>query len=59
MSRTYHVVDADGHILEPLGLWQAFMDVPSSLSDLAKNQRFLEFNVFHAPLYGIKWPGLI
>jgi uncharacterized protein len=26
MSRAYHVVDADGHILEPLSLWQDYMD---------------------------------
>src|SRR5476649_22139 len=26
MSRSYRVVDADGHILEPLSLWQDYMD---------------------------------
>jgi hypothetical protein len=26
MSRAYHVVVADGHILEPLNLWQDYMD---------------------------------
>jgi predicted TIM-barrel fold metal-dependent hydrolase len=26
MSRAYHVVDADGHILEPISLWQDYMD---------------------------------
>jgi len=26
MTRTYNVVDADGHILEPLTLWQDYMD---------------------------------
>ena len=26
MSRTYNVVDADGHILEPISLWQDYMD---------------------------------
>jgi len=26
MSRAYNVVDADGHILEPLDLWQRYMD---------------------------------
>src|SRR5262249_14120143 len=26
MARTYNVVDADGHILEPLDLWDHYMD---------------------------------
>src|SRR5258707_12050572 len=26
MSRAYNVVDADGHILEPLDLWDNYMD---------------------------------
>src|ERR1700674_4527358 len=26
MARTYNVVDADGHILEPLDLWDKYMD---------------------------------
>ena len=26
MARTYNVVDADGHILEPLDLWDQYMD---------------------------------
>lgn len=26
MSRAYNVVDADGHILEPISLWQDYMD---------------------------------
>src|SRR5438270_11084030 len=26
MSRAYNVVDADGHILEPLDLWDQYMD---------------------------------
>jgi len=26
MSRTYNVIDADGHILEPLDLWDKYMD---------------------------------
>ena len=26
MSRTYNVIDADGHVLEPLDLWQRYMD---------------------------------
>jgi len=26
MTRTYNVVDADGHILEPLDLWDRYMD---------------------------------
>src|SRR5690349_1033291 len=26
MTRAYHVVDADGHILEPLDLWDRYMD---------------------------------
>ena len=26
MSRAYNVVDADGHILEPLDLWDKYMD---------------------------------
>ena len=26
MSRTYNVIDADGHILEPLDLWAKYMD---------------------------------
>jgi len=26
MTRAYNVVDADGHILEPLDLWDCYMD---------------------------------
>ena len=26
MSRTYNVVDADGHVLEPLDVWDQYMD---------------------------------
>jgi hypothetical protein len=26
MSRTYHVIDADGHVLEPFTLWYDYMD---------------------------------
>src|SRR3954454_11950699 len=26
MTRTYNVIDADGHILEPLDLWDRYMD---------------------------------
>src|SRR5437764_15040342 len=26
MSRAYNVVDADGHILEPLDLWEKYME---------------------------------
>ena len=26
MTRTYNVIDADGHILEPLDLWDKYMD---------------------------------
>ena len=26
MSRAYNVIDADGHILEPLDLWEKYMD---------------------------------
>jgi hypothetical protein len=26
MARTYNVVDADGHILEPLDLWDNYID---------------------------------
>ena len=26
MSRVYNVIDADGHILEPLDLWAKYMD---------------------------------
>lgn len=26
MSRTYNVIDADGHVLEPIGLWDDYMD---------------------------------
>jgi len=26
MARSYHVVDADGHILAPLDLWERYMD---------------------------------
>ena len=26
MTRTYNVIDADGHILEPLDLWDTYMD---------------------------------
>ena len=26
MTRTYNVIDADGHILEPVDLWQTYMD---------------------------------
>src|SRR5262249_27323147 len=26
MGRTYNVIDADGHVLEPLDLWEKYMD---------------------------------
>jgi hypothetical protein len=26
MNRAYNVIDADGHILEPLDLWDRYMD---------------------------------
>jgi hypothetical protein len=26
MARAYNVVDADGHLLEPLDLWERYMD---------------------------------
>ena len=26
MARAYNVADADGHILEPLDLWERYMD---------------------------------
>jgi hypothetical protein len=26
MARTYNVIDADGHILEPLDLWERYID---------------------------------
>jgi hypothetical protein len=26
MARTYKVIDADGHILEPLDIWDRYMD---------------------------------
>ena len=26
MTRAYNVIDADGHILEPLSLWADYMD---------------------------------
>ena len=26
MTRAYHVIDADGHILEPLSLWDDYID---------------------------------
>jgi hypothetical protein len=26
MGRTYNVIDADGHILEPLDLWTHYID---------------------------------
>ena len=27
MARTYNVVDADGHILEPLDLWDQYLSL--------------------------------
>jgi hypothetical protein len=26
MSRTYDIIDADAHVLEPLDLWEKYMD---------------------------------
>ena len=26
MSRSYHVIDADGHVLEPFTLWNDYLD---------------------------------
>ena len=26
MARTYNVIDADGHILEPVDIWDRYMD---------------------------------
>jgi len=30
MSRAYNVIDADGHILEPLDLWGKYIDPNSA-----------------------------
>jgi hypothetical protein len=38
MARSYRVIDADGHVLEPVDLWDRYMDpayhnrAPASLS---------------------------
>ena len=26
MSRTYNIIDADGHVLEPLDMWDQYLD---------------------------------
>ncbi|MBO0709655.1 MAG: amidohydrolase [Acetobacteraceae bacterium] len=47
MARAYNVIDADGHILEPLDLWQRYMDpayrdqAPSTVVDANGRQRLL------------------
>src|ERR1700733_12267625 len=47
MPRTYNVVDADGHILEPLDLWDRYIDpayrelAPKMITDPDGNQRQL------------------
>lgn len=47
MTRAYNVIDADGHILEPLDLWQRYMDpqyrdqAPSTVTDQNGRQRLL------------------
>ena len=47
MARTYNVVDADGHILEPLDLWDRYIDpafrdrAPELITDTDGKQRLL------------------
>jgi uncharacterized protein len=47
MGRAYNVIDADGHILEPLDLWQRYMDpayrdqAPSTMVDQNGKTRLL------------------
>src|SRR5580693_6558083 len=47
MTRQYNVVDADGHILEPLDLWERYMDpafhdrAPRLITDKDGKQRLL------------------
>jgi len=56
MSRTYNVIDADGHVLEPLGLWDRYMDPafreqgPRMFVDADGKERLrLEGKVFGSP----------
>jgi len=47
MVREYHVIDSDGHILEPLTLWNDYMDLafrdraPKLVKDKDGKQRLL------------------
>jgi hypothetical protein len=47
MSRNYQVIDADGHVLEPVTLWQDYIDpayrerAPRVLTDAQGKQRLV------------------
>ena len=56
MSRTYNVVDSDGHVLEPVDLWQRYIDDPAYLERAPKyfiDERGKEMMWFHGP--GFSW----
>ena len=47
MARTYNVIDADGHILEPVDIWEKYMDpsyrdrAPKMIIDTDGKERLL------------------
>ena len=56
MGRTYKVIDADGHILEPIDLWDRYMDPAYReraprlvLDDNGKERLLIEGNIYGNP----------
>jgi hypothetical protein len=48
MARTYDIIDADGHVLEPVDLWDKYLDpgyrdrAPRMIIDTDGKERLLE-----------------
>src|SRR5260370_42545303 len=64
MSRAYNVVDADGHVLEPLDLWDHYMDpkyrdrAPRLIKDTdGKERRVIEEQVLGSAQAGLGGAG--
>ena len=55
MSRTYNVIDADGHVLEPLDLWENYID--PAFRDRAPRCHIDERGNEHMIFEGRMFPG--
>jgi len=55
MSRPYNVIDADGHVLEPLDLWERYID--PAFRDRAPRCHIDELGHEHMIFEGRMFPG--